>query len=380
MCGERICARSRIRSSRATVDAVNLYRTHLLLCALVVFSSCTTPPLETRPSESPQHTVIPTATAATRTNGIAPIAMLEGVNGNSVDAAAIDGAALSVFFSGLDERLHLARVFAQGDVQQISLQTRARHSPWGLGLALGPDGSRWIGLERSFLRVRVDGTQEEVSIPAAASRPPGLAAEGGRNGEVTAIFVDDSFLYLGRAGIPALTRVDLGSHRAVALALPPGMPDVGLIASGPGGDLYLAANYRSAPFRPEPTARLRLDTGQVEVLPFRGRPIAANRTWLAIATPDARFLDPSLDETRPVIPAARFDLLAFALLPSGEFVTVDPNDAALLFYDITGTMTRRVPFQAHVLPDGRLDRPPHFVVADGTAVWLVWGLDVFHVS
>lgn len=355
-------------------------RAHLLLCALVVFSSCTTPPLDTRPSESPQHTVIPTATATTRTNGIAPIALFEGVNGNSVDAAAIDGAALSVYFSGRDERLHLARVFAQGDVQQISLQARARYSPWGLGFALGADGSRWIGLDRSVLRVRVDGSQEEVSIPAAASRPPGLAAEGGRNGEVTAIFVDDSVLYLGRAGIPALTRLDLGSHRAVALALPPDMPDVGLIASGPGGDLYLAANYRSAPFRPEPTARLRRGTEQVEALPFRGRPIAANRTWLAVATPDARFLDPSLSETRGAIPAARFDLLSFALVSGGEFVTVDPNDAALLFYDVTGNMTRRVPFQAHVLADGRIDRPPHFVVADGVAVWLVWGLDVFHVS
>ena len=357
-----------------------MYRTRLLLCALVVFSSCTAPPLETRPSESPQHTVIPTATAVTRTNGISPIAMFEGVNGNSVDAAAIDGAALSVFFSGRDERLHLARVFAQGDVQQISLQARARYSPWGLGFALGADGSRWIGLERSVLRVRVDGSQEEVSIPAAASRPPGLAAEAGRNGEVTAVFVDDSVLYLGRAGIPALTRLDLESGRAVALALPADMPDVGVIASGPGGDLYLAANYRSTRFAPEPTARLRRSAGRVEALPYRGRPLAANGDWLAIATPEARFLDASLNETRPSILAAKFDLFGFALLPSGEFVTVDPNDAALLFYDVRGNVTRHVPFQAHVLADGRIDRPPHFVVADGTGVWLVWGLDVFHVS
>jgi hypothetical protein len=358
---------------------VNTRLAILVLCALVLFSACTTPALETRPSESPQHTVIPTATAVTRTSGIAPIAMFEGVNGNSVDAAAIDGAALSVSFSGRDERLHLARVFAQGDVQQVSLQARARHSPWGLGFALGVDGSRWIGLDRSVLRVRVDGMQEEVSIPGAASRPPGLAAEAGRNGEVTAIFVDDSVLYVGRAGIPALTRLDLASGRAVALALPPDMPDVGVIASGPGGDLYLAANYRSAPFRPEPTARLRRGSEHVEALPYRGRPLAANRDWLAIATPDARFLDASLNEARPPILAAKFDLFGFTVLAGGEFVTVDPSDPALIFYDFTGIPTRRVPFQAHVLADGRIDRPPHFVVGDGTAVWLIWGLDVFHV-
>ena len=350
-----------------------------VLSALVLLCACTTPPLETRPIESPRFTVIPTATPITRTPGIAPIALIEGVSSNSVDSVALDDGAVSALFNGPDGRLHLARVFAQGDLQQVSVAP-SRRSPWGLGFAVGPDGSRWIGLERSVLRVRVDGTLEELPIPVAASRPPGFAAEAGRNGEVTAIFVDDSVLYLGRAGIPSLTRLDLGSGRAVALALPPDMPDVGAIAAGPGGDLFLAANYRATRFAPEPTARLRRSTGQVEALPYRGRPLVANRMWLAVATPDARVLDSSLQESRAPIAAAKFDLLAFDVLPNGEFVTVDPSDAVMLFYDVTGNVTRRVPFQTAVNADGRPDRPPHYVVADGTAVWLVWGLDVFHVS
>jgi hypothetical protein len=349
------------------------------LWAFVLLCACTTPPLETRPTESPRFTVIPTATPITRTPGIAPIAFIEGVSSNSVDSVALDNGAVSVFFNGLDGRIHLARVFAQGDVQQLSVEARSRHSPWGLGFAVGSDGSRWIGLERSVLRVLADGTLEELPIPAAASRAPGLAAEAGRNGEVTAIFVDDSVLYLGRAGIPSLTRLDLGTGRAVAIALPPDMPDVGVIAGGPGGDLFLAANYRSTRFAPEPAARLRRSTGHVEALPYRGRPLAANRSWVAVATPDARFLDSSLSESRVSIPTASFDLLAFNVLSSGEFVTIDPSDAVLLFYDLSGRVTRRVPFQARVVAGG-LERPPHFLVADGTAVWLVWGLDVFYVS
>jgi hypothetical protein len=323
--------------------------------------------------------VIPTATPITRTAGIAPVALIEGVSSSSVDAAALDDGAISLVFNGIDGRVHLARVFAQGDVQQVSIDVRSRHSPWGPGFAIGADGSRWIGLDRSVLRVRVDGTLEELPIPAAASRPPGFAAEAGRNGEVTAIFVEDPVLYLGRAGVPSLTRMDLVSGRAVALALPPDMPDVGVIRQGPGGDLFLAANYRSTRFAPEPAARLRRGAGQVEALPYRGRPLAADRTWAAVATPDARFLDSSLRESRVPIPAASFDLLAFNVLSSGEFVTVDPSDAVLLFYDLSSHVTRRVPFQARVVAGG-LERPPHYLVADGTAVWLVWGLDVFHVS
>lgn len=358
---------------------MRLNRGPVALWALLLLCACTTPPLETRPTSSPHFTAIATAPVVAWTTGIAPVARIEGSASTAVEAVALDGDALSVLFGGLDQKHHLARAFLQGDIQDLALQMQSPSSPWGLGLFVGPDGSRWVGSYRSVLRVRPDRTFEEVPIAGSASRLPGLAAEAGRNGEVTAIFVDDPVLYLGRAGIPALTRLDLASGRAVALALPSDMPDVGTIALGPGGDLFLAANHRTTRFAPEPTARLRRGTDRVEALPYRGRPLAANRAWLTIATPDARLLDTSLSEARASIPAAQFDLLAFDLLANGDFVTVDPSDAVLLFYDLSGRVTRRVPFQARVV-GGRLERSPHFVVADGTAVWLVWGLDVFHVS
>jgi hypothetical protein len=351
------------------------------LLALSVLCTCTTPPLETRPTSSPYFTAIATAPAVVWTAGVAPVARIEGSASTAVAAVAVDGDALSVLFDGSDQNRHLARVFPPGDVQDLDLQMQLSSfsSPWGPGLFVGSDGSRWIGSYRSVLRVRPDRTFEEVPIASSGSRPPGFAAEAGRNGEVSAIFADGAVLYLGRAGIPALTRVDLTSGRAVAFALPPDMPDVGTIAQGAAGDLFLAANHRATRFAPEPTARLRRGTERIEALPYRGRPLRANGAWLAIATPDARLLDASLTEARAPIPSAQFDLAAFDLLGNGEFVTVDPNDAVLLFYDLSGRVTRRVPFQARVVAGG-LERPPHFVVADGAAVWLVWGLDVFHVS
>jgi hypothetical protein len=348
------------------------------LCAALLLSSCTTPPPDARSTLVPRFTVIPTVTPTTRTLGIAPVAAIEGSSASFVDSVALDRGALSILFSGLDRRLHLGRVFPQGDLQDLPLEMPAQSSPWGFGLHVVADGSRWVGSYRSVVHVRADNSLEEVPIPA--SRPPGLAAEAGRNGEVTAMFADETNLYLGRAGIPVLTRVDLSTSRIVTLALPPNMPDVGTIARGPGGDLYLAANHRATRFAPEPTARLRLATDRIDALPYRGKPLAAKPAWLAIATPEARLLDGSLSEARAPIPAAQFDPSAFDVLPNGEFVTVDRSEAALLFYDLTGNVARRVPFQARVTADGRQERPPHFVVADGTAVWLVWGLDVFHVS
>src|SRR5438876_337674 len=246
----------------------------LMLLALFVVSSCTTSPLETRATERPRYTVIPTATSAARTPGTAPIARIEGSSSSDVDSVALDGGALTFVFSGIDHHLHIGRVFPQGDLQDQRLELAAQHSPWGLGLAVGRDGSRWIGLYQSVVRLRPDRTLEELPIPA--SRPPGLAAEGGRNGEVTTIAVDDAALYIGRAGIPALTRLDLASGRTVALALPDDMPDVARIARGPGGDLFFAANQHSSPTATESTAHFRRANGQVEALPYRGRRLVAN--------------------------------------------------------------------------------------------------------
>ena len=47
-------------------------------------------------------------------------------------------------------------------------------------------------------------------------------------------------------------------------------------------------------------------------------------------------------------------------------------------YDLSGRVARRVPIQVRLI-DGRIDRLPQFIVADGNAVWVVWGLDVFYV-
>ena len=356
------------------ISGVRAPRGALMLLALFVVSSCTTPPLETRATERPRYTVIPTATSAARTPGTAPIARIEGSSSSDVDSVALDGGALTFVFSGIDHHLHLGRVFPQGDLQDQRLELDAQHSPWGLGLAVGPDGSRWVGLYRSVVRIRPDRTLEELPIPA--SRPPGLAAEGGRNGEVTTIAVDDAALYIGRAGIPALTRLDLASGRTVALALPADMPDVARIARGPGGDFFFAANQRSSPSATESTARFRRANGQVEALPYRGRRLVANSAWVAVATPDVRFLDGTLNETRAPIPAGQVG--AFDILANGEFVTVDPSDAAVVMYDLSGRVTRRVPIQVRVI-DGRIDRLPQFILADGMTVWVVWGLDVFYV-
>jgi hypothetical protein len=345
-----------------------------LVPILVVLATCTMPRVDTRATTVPRFTVIPTATLAGHTAGLAPIARIEGSSSSDVDSIALDGGALTLLFSGIDEHLHLGRVFPQGDLQDLRLDLRAERSPWGLGLAVGPDGSRWLGLYRSVVRVRPDRTTEELPIPA--SRPPGLAAEGGRNGEVTAIAVDDAALYLGRAGIPALTRLDLTSGRTVALALPSDMPDVARIARGPGGDFFFTANQHSSPSATESTARFRRANGQVEPLPYRGRRLAANSAWVAVATPDVRFLDATLNETRAPIPAGQVG--PFDILASGELVTLDPNDAAVVTYDLSGRVMRRVPIQVRLL-DGRIDRLPQFIVADGNAVWVVWGLDVFYV-
>jgi hypothetical protein len=254
------------------------------------------------------------------------------------------------------------------------LEVAAHHSPWGLGLTVGPDGSRWVGLYRSVIRIRPDRTFEELLIPTF--RPPGLAAEGGRNGEVTTIAVDDAALYIGRAGIPALTRLDLASGRTVALPLPADMPDVARIARGPGGDFFFAANQHSSPSATESTARFRRANGQVEALPYRGRRLVANSTWVAVATPDVRFLDATLNESRAPVPAGQVG--PFDILASGELVTLDPTDAAVVPYDLGGRVMRRVPIQVRLI-DGRIDRLPQFIVADGNAVWVVWGLDVFYV-
>ena len=237
-----------------------------LLCLLVV-SSCTAPPLDTAPTASTRFSAIPTATSAGRTAGIAPIARVEGAASMLLDGVALDGGALTFVFSGFDQKLHLGRIFPQGDLQDLPLAMGAQSSPWSLGLAVGSDGSRWIGLFRSIVRVGADNTVDEIAIPAA--RPPGLAAEAGRNGEVTAIAIDDDILYLGRAGIPTLTRLERASGRTVGLALPSEMPDVGTIARGPGGDFFLAASHRGTRFAAEPTARMRHSTGALAALPFR---------------------------------------------------------------------------------------------------------------
>jgi len=78
------------------------------------------------------------------------------------------------------------------------------------------------------------------------------------------------------------------------------------------------------------------------------------------------------------IPAALFTLNAFDVLRDGEFVTVDTSDAAVLFYDVTGRLSRRAPLEVRALANGP-ERAPQFVLADGMAVWVVWGLDVFYV-
>jgi hypothetical protein len=356
------------------ISEVRMLRGPLMLLALFLASSCTTPPLETRATERPRYTVIPTSTSAARTAGIAPIARIDGSSSSDLDAVSLDGGALTFVFSGTDQHLHLGRVFPQGDLQDLPLEVAAHHSPWGLGLAVGPDGSRWVGLYRSVIRIRPDRTFEELLIPTF--RPPGLAAEGGRNGEVTTIAVDDAALYIGRAGIPALTRLDLASGRTVALPLPADMPDVARIARGPGGDFFFAANQHSSPSATESTARFRRANGQVEALPYRGRRLVANSTWVAVATPDVRFLDATLNESRAPVPAGQVG--PFDILASGELVTLDPTDAAVVTYDLGGRVMRRVPIQVRLI-DGRIDRLPQFIVADGNAVWVVWGLDVFYV-
>jgi streptogramin lyase len=118
------------------------------------------------------------------------------------------------------------------------------------GLAVGPDGTVWIGFNHHLLAFHPStGTFERYELPAEPQFPlPGAVLHGLPSdlGIADVVAAADGTVWLARYAAQSLTSFSPASHRFTEHALPASAGDPAKLAIGPEGHLYFTIDLSAA--------------------------------------------------------------------------------------------------------------------------------------
>lgn len=255
-----------------------------------------------------------------------------------------------------------------------------------LGLATGPDGSRWIGENAMLVRVGPDGATTSFSVPAPQfllpsgfGGPPGPSgAPPVESGQITAIAATSGPIVLGRRGAAELTLFDPSLRTFSHVAVPSGLGDAASFAMSSASAVFFSVNHsgRTPGMGNDAIGRFDLATRSFRVLDQPARSIGAGPSGHVVYGGFGTGILDALGATvRPRSPMT-YDETRVALLP-GDLTVVHSkaNTHEVVFLRADGSEARRVEYAAVIGRDKAGNSVPYssaFSFLDGDVAGGVW--------